>query len=96
MSACLMGLGFAAKRMVNLRSQIAHWQLTKAQKLRDGRPLLGPQRTGRRVLRRLGSLVVGRPQDQLPREGKGCRSSQSFEPFDRLRRQIVGAIPPGD
>src|SRR5262249_51726399 len=44
----------AAKPMVNLRSQIAHWHLTKTQKLRDGRPLLGPQRKGRRLLRRLG------------------------------------------
>jgi hypothetical protein len=54
MSAYLMGSGFAAKPMVNLRSQIAYWQLTKTQKLRDGRPLLGPQRKGRRLLRRLG------------------------------------------
>src|SRR5919198_2926784 len=54
MSACLMVSGFAAKPMVNLRSQIAHWQCTKTQKLFDGRPLLGAQRTGRRLLRRLG------------------------------------------
>src|SRR5262249_4132657 len=54
MSACLMVSGFAAKPMVNLRSQIAHWQCTKTQKLLDGRALLGAQRTGRRLLRRLG------------------------------------------
>jgi hypothetical protein len=54
MSACLMVSGFAAKPMVNLRSQIALWQCTKTQKLLDGRPLLGAQRTGRRLLRRLG------------------------------------------
>src|SRR4030095_12042765 len=57
MSACLMVSGFAAKPMVNLRSQIAHWQCEKTQKLRDGRPLLGPQRTGRRLLRRLGHAL---------------------------------------
>jgi hypothetical protein len=30
-------------------------QCTKTQKLRDGRPLLGAQRTGPRLLRRLGN-----------------------------------------
>ena len=54
MSACLMVSGFAAKPMVNLRLQIAHWQCTKTQKLLDRRALLGAQRTGRRLLRRLG------------------------------------------
>jgi hypothetical protein len=54
MSACLMVSAFDAKPMVNLRSQIAHWQCTKRPKLPDGRPLLGAQRTGRRLLRRLG------------------------------------------
>jgi hypothetical protein len=53
-SACLMVSGSAAKPMVNLRSQIARWQCTRTQKLRDGRPLLGAQRTGRRLLRKLG------------------------------------------
>jgi hypothetical protein len=46
--------GFVAKLMANSRSRITHWQCTKTQKLRDGRPLLGAQRTGRRLLRRLG------------------------------------------
>src|SRR6266567_6852141 len=54
MSACSMVSGFVAKLMANSRSRIAHWQCTKTQKLRDGRALLGAQRTGRRLLRRLG------------------------------------------
>src|SRR5262245_32614543 len=54
MSACSMASGFVAKLMANSRSRIAHWQCTKTQKVRDGRPLLGAQRTGRRLLRRLG------------------------------------------
>jgi hypothetical protein len=49
-SACLMVLGFVAKLTVNLRSQMAHWQCTKTQKLRAGRALLGAQRTGRNVV----------------------------------------------
>jgi hypothetical protein len=36
MSACLMVSDFAARPTVNLRSQIAHWQCTKTQKLLDG------------------------------------------------------------
>src|SRR5262245_24169351 len=54
MSACSMVSGFVAKLMANSRSRIAHWQCTKTQKVRDGRPLLGAQRTRRRLLRRLG------------------------------------------
>src|SRR5262249_2307554 len=54
MSARSMELGFVAKLMANSRSRIAHWQCTKTQRVRDGRPLLGTRRTERRLLRRLG------------------------------------------
>jgi hypothetical protein len=85
MSACLMVSAFAAKPMANLRSQIAHWQCTKTQKLPDGRPLLGAQRTGRRLLRTLGHglppRIDAKPSSDLARTGPSMRRQGVTDSF---------------